>query len=70
MTIDKWEVNMTIDKIVRKLGFESEKEHAKLVASVDISTPEKMARFLVWRNNSGEKSKLLDLIKLNENIGK
>lgn len=50
-----------MEEIVRKMGFESEKEFHSLVASVDLSTPENMKAFKDWQNNDGTKEGILKL---------
>lgn len=35
--------------LLKELGFEDEAEFHRMVASVDLSTPEKLARFKGWQ---------------------
>lgn len=51
-----------MEALVKQLGFESEKEFHHLVASVDISTPEKSAAFKKWQDEDGSKEGLLKLL--------
>lgn len=50
-----------MEALVKQLGFESEKEFHHLVASVDLSTPEKTAAFKKWQDEDGSKGGLLKL---------
>ena len=43
---------------VKKMGFSSLPEYFRLVSNADISTPEKQAAFLEWRDNDGTKDGL------------
>jgi len=52
-----------IEKWVKELGFKNLKEWHKLIADIDITTPEKAQLFLNWRNDDGTKTGLLKLIK-------
>lgn len=52
---------MTLDEIARFNGFENEQEFHRLVAAVDISTPEKLARFTRWQEEDGTKEGLVRL---------
>lgn len=52
---------MTLDEIVKQSGFESEKEFHTMVASVDLSTSEKITAFKKWQNEDGTKEGLLKL---------
>lgn len=51
-----------MEDLVKELGFDSVAEYHKLVAAADISTPEKMADFQIWKNEDGSKEGLLKLI--------
>lgn len=51
----------TFGKLARNAGFESEKEFHSLVASFDISTPERRAIFKKWQEENGTKEGLLKL---------
>ena len=54
---------MTIDEMVKELGFESEKEFNTMVASLNISTPDKYKAFRIWKDTDGSKPGLAALIK-------
>lgn len=58
----KKEIEMaTLDELVRKAGFESEKEFHGLIASFDLSTPKKYSAFKKWQEEDGTKEGLLKL---------
>ena len=44
------------------MGFESEQEMHKLIASVDLSDPDKLQKFMDWKENDGTKKGLLHVI--------
>lgn len=48
--------------VVQQYGFESLEEFNRLVASVDLSSPEKIAAFNRWREDNGTKEGLLALL--------
>lgn len=48
-------------------GFKDSAEMYKLIASVDISTPAKLAAFTAWKED-GRKSELLKLIEGDSNV--
>jgi hypothetical protein len=50
-----------MEETARELGFENEKEMHRLVASVDLSTPEKIAAFKKWQFEDGTKDGLIKL---------
>ncbi len=50
-----------MEELVKAMGFESLQEFNKLVASVDLSTPEKLKAFKEWQDNDGSKTGLLKL---------
>lgn len=50
-----------MEAIVKRLGFESEKEFHSLVATADLSTPEKQTAFKKWQAEDGSKEGLLKL---------
>jgi len=50
-----------LDDTVKKLGFESGAEFCRLVASVDMSAPEKLQAFRRWQVTDGTKEGLLKL---------
>jgi hypothetical protein len=64
LTIVK-ERDISLEEIVKENGFESEKEFNKLVASVDISTYEKVVRFKKWQHEDATKEGLLKIIEEN-----
>ena len=45
----------------KEKGFENEEEFSKLVANVDITTPEKLVAFKFWQLRDGSKGGLLEL---------
>ena len=47
--------------LVKKYGFESEREFHKLVSSVDLSSSQKIAAFKNWQNEDGTKEGILKL---------
>jgi len=49
------------DELLQCLGFASLAEMSKLVAGVDLSTPEKLAAFSAWQAKDGTKDGLLKL---------
>lgn len=51
-----------MEEIVKEMGFESEKEFHKMVASVELTNPIKMKLFLDWKENDGTKEGLLKII--------
>lgn len=50
-----------MEEFVKAMGFDSVKEFHRLVASVDLSTPEKLKAFEDWKENDGTKEGLLAL---------
>ena len=50
-----------LSDLVRALGFADEADFHRLVASADISTPEKMKAFRKWQEEDGSKAGLLAL---------
>lgn len=50
-----------MDELAQSMGFSDAAELSQLVASVDISAPEKMAAFTQWRESDGTKAGLLAL---------
>ena len=50
-----------LGEVVRELGFADEREFHRLVASRDISTPEKLKAFKSWQEGDGSKAGLLAL---------
>lgn len=50
-----------MEEFVKQMGFDSLQEFNKLVASVDISTPEKLKAFLGWKENDGTKKGILKI---------
>lgn len=50
-----------LDDFARLNGFEDAKEMNKLVASVDLSTPDKLKAFEDWKQYDGTKETLLQL---------
>ena len=50
------------EKMLKSLGFESEKEFHKLVSSVDLSTITKIEAFKRWQNADCSTDSLLKLI--------
>lgn len=53
-----------MEKIVKRMGFESEAEFHQLVSSVDLSNPTRLAMFLAWKQADGTKQGLLKLFPL------
>ena len=47
------------DETARTLGFEDAAQFARLVASVDLSTPDAIAKFQRWKGEDGSKSGLV-----------
>lgn len=47
--------------LIRQMGFDSDDEFHKLVANVDISTPNKLLNFKKWQSEDGSKEGLLKL---------
>jgi len=52
---------MELEDLVKKNGFESEREFHKLVSSVNLSSPQKMAAFKKWKEEDGTKEGILKL---------
>ena len=52
-----------MEEVVKQMGFNSEKEFNQMVASVDLTSLNKMQKFLEWRENDGTKTGLLKIIK-------
>jgi hypothetical protein len=50
-----------MEGIVKKFGFESLKEFHNLIANVDLTSPEKIAKFKKWQGTDGTKTGLLKL---------
>ena len=50
-----------LEGVAKDLGFENVLELNQLVASIDVSTPEKLASFRQWQMNDGTKSGLIKL---------
>ena len=50
-----------LKELVKEMGFESEKEFHKMVANVDLSDPNKMKKFLEWKENDGTKQGLIKI---------
>lgn len=44
---------------LKEMGFKNEQEFHKMVASVDLTDPEKMQKFLKWKEDDGTKEGLL-----------
>ena len=57
---EKIEMNK-LNEIVQEMGFKDEKEFHKLIARIDISTPEKNTKFRHWQFHNGTKGGLLKL---------
>jgi len=51
------------EEALKDLGFESSQEFHKLVAAVDLSTPEKLEAFKLWQYGDGTKDGLLQLMQ-------
>lgn len=51
-----------MEEFVKEMGFESEQEFNRMVASIDLSDSIKMVKFLDWRENDGTKEGLLKVI--------
>lgn len=49
------------DQIAQSLGFDDAAEFNKLVAGVDMTTPEKLADFKAWQEDDGTKEGILEL---------
>ena len=52
---------MTLDLIAQENGFNDSREMSRLIATVDISTPEKFAAFKKWQYTDGTKDGLMKL---------
>ena len=50
-----------METIVKSLGFESLEEYHRLVAHVELDTPQKIKQFDDWKNNDGSKKGILKL---------
>lgn len=50
-----------MDTLAKEMGFESEQEFNKLVAEVDLSSPERIKAFRYWQIEDGTKEGLLKL---------
>ncbi len=50
-----------MDELVKSLGFADAREFHRLVASADITSPEKLTAFKAWQENDGTKAGLLAL---------
>lgn len=50
-----------MDELARQMGFLDFKEMSSLIAHVDISTPERLAAFNLWKQSDGSKYGLLCL---------
>ena len=59
MTYIPKEINM--EELIKKMGFESVGEFHRLVATTDISSPEKLEAFKRWQEGDGTKDGLLKL---------
>jgi hypothetical protein len=51
-----------MEDFVKEMGFESEQEMNKLVASVDLTDSNKMQKFMNWKEADGTKEGLLYVI--------
>lgn len=51
-----------VGTLAEELGFESEEEMHRLIASVDLSSQSQFAAFLTWRDTDGTKSGLVRLL--------
>ena len=49
-----------LDTIVRELGFKDEEDFHHLVASINMTPPEKVATFKKWQFDDGTKNGRLD----------
>ncbi len=49
------------DTIAQALGFQNVAEFNRMVAAVDLSTPERLAAFRRWQDNDGSKDGLQQL---------
>jgi len=52
-----------LEELAKACGFEGEAEMVKLIAQVDLSSPEKLAAFTAWKEHDGSKEGLLKLLK-------
>jgi hypothetical protein len=52
------DMDVSLDAVARKFGFESEREFNHLVATTDISSAEKNIRFKAWQETDGYKDGL------------
>ena len=58
-----------MEELVQSMGFSSLDEFNEMVCSVDLSTPEKLAKFKDWQANDGTKEGLLKFGgELNEKV--
>jgi len=56
------ETKLTLEQlVVEKYGFKSLKEFHRLVADLDLSSPDKIQKFTNWREQDGTKESLLKL---------
>jgi hypothetical protein len=51
---------------IKDKGFESLEELSRMVAAVDLSTPEKIIAFRLWKNYDGSKEGLMDLLEVED----
>ena len=51
-----------MEEFVKEMGFESEEEMHEMVASVDLTDPDKMQKFMNWKEADGTKEGLLYVI--------
>lgn len=50
-----------MEELLKELGFDNINEFNKLVASADLSSPEKLDAFKLWKEKDGSKEGLLKL---------
>jgi hypothetical protein len=57
-----------LEELIKEMGFESEEEFFRLVASVPLDTKEKMKAFEDWKFNDGTKEGLMRLHNENKSL--
>ena len=54
----------TIDKAAKNFGFLDREEMNRLIASIDLSTQEKVVAFKLWQKSDGTRDGLVRLLKV------
>jgi hypothetical protein len=52
---------LDFDAVVKTFGFDGEQDFHRMVATVDIASPEKLSAFRSWQEKDGTKAGLLKL---------